>query len=57
MCLLLGEWMVRDDWHALTARARAPRLAASTLALPVAALPRGATPPIRASADGRGVGG
>jgi len=40
-----------------TARARAPRLASGTIALPVAALPRDATPPIRASTDGRGVGG
>jgi len=35
-----------------TAGALAPRPASSTLALPVAALPRGATPPIRASVPG-----
>jgi hypothetical protein len=39
---------VRDD-RRWTARALARRLASSTIALPVAALPRGATPPIRAS--------
>jgi len=49
-CVFLsrGERPVRDD-RRRTARALARRLASSTIALPVAALPRGATPPIRAS--------
>ena len=48
-----GEWSVRDD-RRWTARALARRLASSTIALPVAALPRGATPPIRASREREG---
>ena len=71
MCSRLDRFRVRSD-RRLTARADALRLAASAIALPVAALPRGATPPIRADArtggepdgpghprwcaDGRGVG-
>jgi hypothetical protein len=49
MCSGLDRFRVRSD-RRLTARTDALRLAASAIALPVAALPRGATPPIRADA-------
>ena len=56
MGFLLGERSVRGD-RRFTTRARARRLAAGTYALPVAALPRGATPPIRAARGREGSAG
>ena len=50
---MFAEQVVRDDQRP-AASADAPRPASDPIALPVAALSRGATPPIRASADGRG---
>jgi len=46
---MLAEQVVRDDQRP-AASADAPRPASGPIALPVAALPRGATPPIRARA-------
>ena len=56
MCLLVRRTVGARRGRLLTARAHARHPASSTHALPVAALPRGATPPIRAARGREGSG-